>query len=135
MDQLVPLSNQMSIVSVPRRYCSPVALRLGETHTSSGISGSNHAFVPFSRMTEMICSTFSDVRIGWPEAILYSAGIGTPHARCREIHHSLRLCTNDVNRAVASHGQKDLVHNKQGRKHTRIGNHIRVLNSFDGIPP
>jgi hypothetical protein len=47
-----------------------------------------------------MCSTVSEVRRASLVIVEYSAGIGTPQARWREIHHSLRLCMNDDNRNI-----------------------------------
>ena len=90
-DQLVPLSNQTSIVSLPRRYCE--ASSAGSTQAASSAASDHQASIPRSEITAIICLTLASVSTASPVSLWYSAGMGTPQDRCLEIHHSLLLCT------------------------------------------
>ena len=48
---------------------------------------------PYRSNTPAARSTVAEVRIASPHAVQFSAGIGTPQTRCREMHQSGRCAT------------------------------------------
>ena len=91
---LEPESNQTSrMLLLPLEGRPAAAGHVSPAGTNSSIGRSYHASAPCSSNTFAACSTISAVRIASPQLVQSSAGIGTPHARWREMHQSGRLAT------------------------------------------
>ena len=61
--------------------------------TNSSVGRSYQASAPYCSNTAAACSTSAGVMIASPHFVQSTAGIGTPHARWREMHQSGRFAT------------------------------------------
>src|SRR5262245_49538764 len=91
---LEPESNHTSRMSRSRSKDVP----LHDGHVSpagmnSSIGRSYHESALYCSNTDAAWSMIAVVRIASPQDVQSSAGIGTPHARWREMHQSGRLVT------------------------------------------
>ncbi len=59
----------------------------------SAVGRSYQASAPYDSKTVAACSTSAGVTTASPHAVQSTAGIGTPHARWREMHQSGRLAS------------------------------------------
>ena len=74
-----------------RTRCRRTPGRPSPSGTNSAIGRSYHASAPCSSKTEAARSTSAGVSSASPHFVQSTAGIGTPHARWREMHQSGRL--------------------------------------------
>src|SRR5205823_8892620 len=89
---LDPESNQTSRMFISRSKWRPPHLghaRLAGTKSSVGRS--YHESAPYFSNTPAAFSTSAGVTMASPHDVQSTAGIGTPHTRCREMHQSGRL--------------------------------------------
>ena len=73
--------------------CRRSAGQVSPGGTNSSVGRSYHASAPSCSKTAAACSTIAGDVIASPHAVQSSAGIGTPHARWREMHQSGRFAT------------------------------------------
>ena len=103
--RLVPESNQTS-----RMFCSRSKSRRPQAgHTRSAVmksdrSRSYQASAPCSAKTPAVRSITAGSSIASWQALHRSAGIGTPHERCREIHQSGRVVSIPLIRSSPQRG-------------------------------
>src|SRR6266536_2749150 len=84
---LEPESNQTSRMFISRsKVVPPQERHVSPFGTNSSIGRSYQESAPCASYTDAACSTISGVSIASPHVVQSSAGIGTPHARWREMH-------------------------------------------------
>ena len=88
---LDPESNHTSRMLFSRSNVAPPHFwHVRPAGTNSSMGRSYQASAPYSSNTVAACSTIAPVRTASPHFVQSSAGIGTPQARCREMHQSGR---------------------------------------------
>src|SRR3954447_12193928 len=86
---LEPESNHTSRMFISRaKLVAPHDPHLSPSGTNSSVGRSYHASAPKRSNTDAAFSTIADEITASPQLAQSSAGIGTPHARCRETHQS-----------------------------------------------
>src|SRR5215813_11484786 len=91
---LDPESNQTSRMSFSRsNSAAPHAGHVRPGGMNSPVGRSYQASAPYSSNTDAARSTSSGVMIASPHFVQSTAGIGTPHARWREMHQSGRFAS------------------------------------------
>jgi hypothetical protein len=75
------------------KLTSPHFAHVKPSGTNSSIGRSYHASAPYFSNTLADFSTSAGVVTASPQRLQSTAGIGTPHARWREMHQSGRLAT------------------------------------------
>ena len=91
---LDPESNHTSRMSRSRsKLVPPQSGHANPSGRNSSSGRSYHASAPYVSKTAAALSTIAEVRIASPHFVQSTAGIGTPHARWREMHQSGRLST------------------------------------------
>ena len=109
-DHELPLSNQTSIVSFPFTQIALSSSADFPSASDGGIksdTGPSHQYCgPFSSRTDRIWSSVSGVRITSLLGTCVRDGMGTPHTRWREMHHSERERTKASSLFRATHCQE-----------------------------
>ena len=91
---LEPESNHTSRMFISRsNVVPPHAGQVRPSGTKSLVGRSYHESAPKRSNTDAVFSISAGVRIASPHAVQSTAGIGTPHARWREMHQSGRFAT------------------------------------------
>jgi len=91
---LDPESNHTSRMFISRsNIVPPHAGQVSPAGTKSAVGRSYHASAPYVSKTFAACSTSAGDVIASPQLVQSTAGIGTPHARWREMHQSGRLAS------------------------------------------
>ena len=92
---LEPESNQTSRMFISRVEASSrrTTGQVSPSGTNSSVGRSYQASAPYRSKTAAVFSTIADDTTASPQLVQSSAGIGTPHARWREMHQSGRFAT------------------------------------------
>src|SRR3954447_26180145 len=91
---LEPESNHTSRMFISRaKLVPPHDPQVSPSGTNSSVGRSYQASAPKRSNTEAAFSTMADETTASPQLVQSSAGIGTPHARCRDTHQSGLLAT------------------------------------------
>src|SRR6266850_973673 len=91
---LDPESNQTSRMFISRsNVVPPHDGHVNPSGMKSSIGRSYHESAPYCSNTDAVFSTSAGVVSAVPHFTQSTAGIGTPHARWREMHQSGRLAT------------------------------------------
>src|SRR5712691_2936875 len=91
---LDPESNQTSRMFISRsKVPPPHDGHVRPSGMKSSVGRSYHASAPYRSKTAAALSTSAGVTMASPHLVQSTAGIGTPHARWREMHQSGRFAT------------------------------------------
>ena len=123
----------------------PHAGHVRPSGTNSPIGRSYHASAPCTSNTAAARSTSAGVRRASPHFVQSSAGIGTPQARCREMHQS-GLCaimfdsrsrphdgSHSTSRSTASSARARSVESVRPRGPSILMNHCEVARKMTGL--